>query len=276
MIIDSHQHFWIYNPIRDSWIDESMNILKRDFLPIDLLPIVKTEKINGTIAVQADQSENETEFLLGLAEEFSWINGVIGWIDLLNKNVEERLEYFSAYKKLKGFRHIIQAEPDENFMLSDKFQNGISCLRHFNYTYDILIYPHQIPAAVKLSEKNPDQKFILDHIAKPLIIKKEFEPWASGIKELAKNKNVYCKISGLITEADYKKWKEEDIHPYLDIVFEAFEDERILFGSDWPVCLLAGTYNQVKSLVENYMTNASVEEKEKVFAKNAISFYNLN
>ena len=207
MKIDSHQHFWIYNPIRDSWIDDSMKILRRNFLPEDLYPIIKEQNIDGTITVQADQSEDETNFLLKLADENDWIVGVVGWIDLMGDDIERRLEHFSSLKKLKGFRHIVQAEPDNNFMLNEKFQNGISRLKHFNFTYDILVFPHQLPAAIKLSEKHPEQKFILDHIAKPFIKKNEIEPWASEIRELARNKNVFCKISGIVTEADHKNWK---------------------------------------------------------------------
>ena len=274
MKIDSHQHFWIYNPIRDSWIDDSMKILRRNFLPEDLYPIIKEQNIDGTITVQADQSEDETNFLLKLADENDWIVGVVGWIDLMGDDIERRLEHFSSLKKLKGFRHIVQAEPDNNFMLNEKFQNGISRLKHFNFTYDILVFPHQLPAAIKLSEKHPEQKFILDHIAKPF--KNEIEPWASEIRELARNKNVFCKISGIVTEADHKNWKPEDIYPYLDVVFESFGYDRLLFGSDWPVCLLAGTYKQVINLIEEYTRNISPEEKEKIFGMNARLFYNIN
>ena len=276
MKIDAHQHFWIYNPVRDSWIDESMIVLRRNFLPEDLYPVVKEQNINGTIAVQADQSEEETNFLLKLANENEWIVGVIGWVDLMSNDIEKRLEHFSSYKKLKGFRHIIQAEPDNNFMLNEKFQNGINCLRHYNFTYDILIYPRHLPAAIKLSGKYPEQKFILDHIAKPHIKKNETEPWASLIKELAQNKNVFCKISGIITEADHKNWKPKDIYPYLDIVFDYFGYDRILFGSDWPVCLLAGSYEQVKNLVEEYTGRIPPENKDKIFGNNAQLFYNIN
>ena len=275
MIIDAHQHFWIYDPVRDSWIDESMQILKRNFLPEDLAPVIKENSIDGTIAVQADQSENETNFLLELASKNDWIYGVVGWVDLMAQDIEEKLEHFSSYKKLKGFRHIVQAEPDENFMLNEKFRNGIGQLKNYNFTYDILINPHQLPAAIKLTEKYPDQKFILDHIAKPYIRKKEIEPWASGIKELAMNPNVFCKISGIITEADHRNWESKEIYPYLDIVFNAFGYDRLLFGSDWPVCLLAGLYNQVINLIDEYMKNASDENKEKIFGKNAVSFYNI-
>jgi L-fuconolactonase len=276
MKIDAHQHFWIYNPVRDTWIDDSMKILQKNFLPKDLEPVLKQSSIDGTIAVQADQSENETSFLLNLAEKNKWILGVVGWIDLMAPDIEKKLEHFSNNKKLKGLRHIVQAEPDDNFMLNEKFRGGISLLKNYNYTYDILIYPRQLPAAIKLTEKHYEQKFVLDHIAKPFIRKKEIEPWASGIKSLAENANVYCKISGIITEADHQNWKPQDIYPYLDIVFEAFSVDRLLFGSDWPVCLLAGSYEKVFNLVNEYTNNFPEENKEKIFGKNAISFYNIN
>ena len=275
MIIDSHQHFWIYNPVRDAWIDESMLMLRKNFLPEELEPILIKHSIDGTIAVQADQSEVETEFLLSLAKENDWIFGVVGWIDLKAKNIEKRLEYFSSFPVLKGFRHIVQAEPDPDFMLNEKFQNGISSLKQFNYTYDILVYPHQLPASIKLSEKHNEQKFVLDHIAKPLIIQNKIEPWASYIKELAKNPNVYCKVSGMVTEADYNNWKPEDFYPYLDIIFESFGIERIMFGSDYPVCLLAGSYGQVLNIVKKYTADIFDEDKEKIWSKNSLSFYNI-
>ena len=274
-IIDSHQHYWIYNPVRDGWIDESMKILQRDFLPEHLSPLLDELSIIGTIAVQADQSEVETNFLLNLADKYEQILGVVDWVDLQSKNIVEQLDHFATFKKLKGFRHIVQAEPDENFLLNKKFQNGISLLKKYNFTYDILIYPNQLPAAVKFVQKNPEQKFILDHIAKPYIKKKEIKPWALQIKELAKNQNVYCKLSGIITEADHKNWNAREIFPYLDIVFSAFGSDRLTFGSDWPVCLLAGSYEQVLNLIEEYLKNESEETKEKIFYKNAISFYGV-
>ena len=275
MKIDAHQHFWIYNPIRDAWIDDSMKILKRNFLPKDIEPALKQSLIDGTITVQADQSENETNFLLSLAEKNKWILGVVGWIDLTAPDVGKKLEHFSNNKKLKGFRHIVQAEPDDNFMLNEKFQRGIGLLKNFNFTYDILIYPRQLSAAIKLTEKYYEQRFILDHIAKPLIRKKEFKPWALDIKKLAENPNVFCKISGIITEADHQNWKPSDIYPYLDIIFDAFSYDRLLFGSDWPVCLLAGSYEKVFSLIIDYTKNFPEENKEKIFGKNALLFYNI-
>jgi len=275
MKIDAHQHYWIYNPLRDSWIDDTMQVLQRNFLPDDLAPLIKQHSFDGTIAVQADQSENETDFLLKLADKNEWILGVVGWIDLMSQNIEKKLEHFSSYKKLKGFRHVVQAEPDNNFMINERFQRGISLLKNYNFTYDILIYPHQLSATIKLSEKHPEQKFVLNHIAKPLIRNNKMEPWESNIKKLAKNPNVFCKVSGLITEADHKNWKPSDIYPYIDVVFNSFGCDRLLFGSDWPVCLLAGTYEQVVNLIEDYTSNDSIG-RGKIFGGNALSFYSLN
>lgn len=273
MIIDSHQHFWKYAPLRDSWIDDSMKILQKDFLPNDLYPELLENRIDGTIAVQADQSETETNFLLNLAEQNDWIRGVVGWVDLRDRKIEERLEYFSGKSKLLGFRHIIQSEPDDNFMLDDKFQNGIGLLKKYNFTYDILVYPNQLSATINLVNNHPEQIFILDHIGKPLIKSNIFEPWASDIKRLAENNNVYCKISGIVTEADYRNWSNVRLFPFLDIVFNAFGVDRIMFGSDWPVCLLSGTYKQVKKIIEDYTKDFSKTEILNLFGGNAVKAY---
>ncbi len=276
MIIDSHQHFWKFDPVRDSWIDENMAVLRNDFLPQNLHPILKENNIDGTIAVQADQSEKETNFLLDLAEKNEWIRAVVGWVDLMDPDVEYRLSYFSTKSKLCGFRHIVQSEPDDSFMLNETFQNGIELLNKYGFTYDILVFPRQLPAAIRLAENHPQQTFILNHIAKPLIKKSEIEPWASDIMKLAENQNVYCKISGLITEADINNWTNEDIYPYLNIVFNAFGIDRLMFGSDYPVCLLAGSYKQVIDLVKKYTDNFSEEENKKLFGYNAIAVYGIS
>lgn len=275
MRIDSHQHFWKYDPIRDAWITDAMMVLKRDFLPSDLAPECKANGIDATIAVQADQSENETLFLLGLADRDAKIAGVVGWVDFCAPQVHERLRFFSRYEKLRGFRHIVQAEPDEWFLVSDNFVRGITCLREFRFTYDILIYPKQLPAALELVAKFPEQRFVLDHLAKPEIKTKSSASWTAHMRKMAKNPNVYCKLSGLVTEADWRSWKSEDFRPHLDVVFDAFGAERLMFGSDWPVCLLAASYRQVKQIIEDYLRGHSLEEKEKIFGGNAIRFYGL-
>ena len=276
MKIDSHQHFWKFDPVRDSWIDDTMQVLRKDYLPQNLYPFLIENEIEGTVAVQADQSEIETNFLLDLAEQNEWIRAVVGWIDLCDSKVEERLNYFSKKPNLRGFRHIVQSEPDDNFILRPEFHNGLGLLTKYGYTYDILIFPKQLPAAIQLVEKHPEQIFILDHIAKPLIKNRQMEPWASGIRKLGSYHNLYCKISGIITEADHNSWTKEDIFPYLDIIFNAFGTDRLMFGSDWPVCLLAGSYKQVIILIEDYVTSFSKEDKQNLFGGNAIKAYGIN
>jgi L-fuconolactonase len=275
MKIDAHQHFWRYNPARDGWITEEMSILKRNFLPEDLLPILHASKIDGCIAVQADQSEDETLFLLDLAKRCDQIKGVVGWVNLAAPNLPERLEYFSQFKKLRGFRHIAQSEPDDRFLVRDNFCRGIRRLKDFDFTYDILIYPRQLPAAIELAQRFPEQKFVLDHIAKPPIRSGEIDSWAAQIRKLAASPNVYCKLSGIITEGDWDHWRTEDFRPSLDVVFEAFGCDRLMFGSDWPVCLVAGNYRRVNGLIEEYVQAFSEDQRNRIFGLNAADFYGL-
>ncbi len=274
MNIDSHQHFWKYDPVKNSWIEDHMKVIRRDFLPLDLQPILEKNAIDGCIAVQADQSEAETEFLLSLAENNSFIKGVVGWVDLKAENIEERLAYFARFEKLKGVRHIVQAEPDD-YMLDEKFQRGISLLKQFDLTYDILVFPSQLPASIELVNKFPNQKFVVDHIAKPLIKEGKIENWKKNMESLAKSPNVMCKISGMVTEADWNSWKSKDFDPYLDVIFNAFGANRILFGSDWPVCLLAAEYQQQLEIVENYISHLPNEVQDKIMGGNAINFYSI-
>jgi len=274
MRIDAHQHFWHYDPVRDGWITDEMAVLKRDFLPGDLIQRMHEAGIERSIAVQADQSEKETKFLLNLAAANDEIAGVVGWVDLADPNIEPRLQQFSKYPKLRGFRHILQAEPDDRLLRED-FLRGISCLARHDFTYDILIYARQLPAANELVRRFPLQKFVVDHLAKPSIKSGDIEQWSREIRRLAKHQNVYCKVSGMVTEAEWKGWSEDDFKPYLDVIFEAFGSERLMFGSDWPVCLLAASYAQVKELVENYTRDLSAGEKANIFGLNAARFYGL-
>jgi L-fuconolactonase len=275
MIIDSHQHFWKYDPARDGWITDEMSLIKRDFFPEELQRECGANGVDGTVVVQVDQSEDETLFLLDLAEKHQFIAGVVGWIDLRSPAIEERLRSFSQYRKLRGFRHIAQAEPDDQFLVGRDFTRGISLLREFGFVYDILIYPKQLPAAIELVSRFPEQSFVVDHMAKPPIKVGSLEPWESYMRTIAQNTNVFCKVSGLVTEADWLHWKSADIHPYLDVVFDAFGPERLMFGSDWPVCLLAATYGQVKGVIEKYVDAHAAQHKENIFGGNAIRFYGL-
>lgn len=275
MRIDAHQHFWRYDARRDSWITDEMSVIKRDFLPGDLQPELAANGIDGTIAVQADQSEAETQFLLDLAAQNNSIAGVVGWVDLRSPSLGERLEHFSKFEKLCGFRHVVQAEPDDRFLLREDFQSGIGMLADFGYTYDILIYPKQLPAAIEFVGKFPKQPFIVDHLAKPEIKGARISEWAGQMRTVAQSPNVYCKVSGLITEADWHTWRKEEFRPYLDVVFNAFGNDRVIFGSDWPVCLLAGKYGQVKQLIVDYTADFSAADRAKIFGLNAVHFYGL-
>ncbi len=274
MIIDSHVHFWKYDKKRDSWITDNMKILKQDYLPAHLVPVMKRNEVDGCVAVQVDQSELETHFMVELAKTHHEIKGVVGWIDLQNKNIEERLQYFSQYKIIKGWRHIAQSEPDD-FLLRENFQRGIRALASYGFTYDILIYHNQLKPALSFVSGFPEQKFVVDHCAKPDIGNKKIEEWKKLMTEMARYPNVYCKLSGLFTETKWKDWSARDFYPYFDVVFEAFGKNRLLFGSDWPVILLSGIYVQWKSLLEKYMENFSEEDRLKIFGENAIKFYKL-
>jgi len=274
MKIDAHQHFWHFDPVRDSWITEEMSVIKRDFLPEDLQPHLAHRGIHGSVAVQADQSEEETRFLLQLAENHPFILGVVGWVDLLGPKLEERLAYFSKFERFRGVRHIAQAESD-HFLARGDVVHRIGSLQDFGLTYDILVYPQQLPGALSMVDRLPDQRFVVDHLAKPLIREGTTEPWASLMRELAKHPNVWCKVSGLVTEGDWGGWRSDDFRPYLDLVFEAFGPHRLMFGSDWPVCLLAAEYVQVVSLMEGYAEQLSASERDRVFGGNAAEFYGL-
>ena len=276
MRIDSHQHFWKYNPVKDSWIDDTMDVLKRDFLPEDLEEILGNHQIDGCIAIQADQSEKETEFLLSLAAKSPFIKGVVGWVDLTSENASSRLAHYTANPLFKGVRHILQAEQQDDFMLNQAFLKGIEALSEFRLTYDLLVLPKHLKFVLALLEKFPDQPFVIDHMAKPLIKDFKLKPWQEEIAEIANHPNVYCKLSGAITEADWHKWNQIDIFPYFDVIYEAFGPDRLMFGSDWPVCNLAGSYGAVCTLLDEYMKQFPEDEKSKIWGGNTTNFYNLN
>lgn len=274
MTIDAHQHFWHFDPVRDSWITDDMATLRRDFLPADLEPILEQNGIDGCVAVQASQSEAETIFLIRMAQAYDIIKGVVGWVDLQSAQLPERLQDLSQYKEIKGYRHVAQAEPND-FLTRPAVVEGIRQLANFGLTYDILIYPTQLKASLHLVRSVPEVSFVIDHLAKPYIKKREISRWSNFMAEIAKNKHVSCKLSGMVTEGDWQDWSKKDFFPYMDIIFETFGPDRIMFGSDWPVCLVAANYTQVKTLVDEYVSNWGEEVRAKVFGANAISFYKL-
>lgn len=274
MRIDSHQHFWRFNPVDYGWMKPGWPI-RRDFLPTDLEPELRSCNLEGCVAVQARQSLEESRWLLGLADHEAIIRGVVGWVDLCSPDVVEQLTDLASRPKFVGVRHVVQDEPDDNFMLREDFQRGIAALAAYDLTYDLLIFPKQLPAAIALVEKFPDQRFVLDHLAKPLIKGGVISRWREQIQKLAKLPNVLCKVSGMVTEADWRQWRPGDFKPYLDIVFEAFGVDRLMYGSDWPVCLLAGNYERVFGLVNDYISQLPADDKAKFFGRNAAAFYGL-
>lgn len=274
--IDSHQHFWKYAESMSDWITADMAVLRRDFMPADLEPILKESGIDGCVAVQVNQSLEENLFQLTNALSNDFIKGVVGWVDLQSANITEQLEELSRNIKLKGFRHILQGEQDRALMLKPVFLSGIKALAKHRFTYDILIYPDQLTYIPELVSQFPDQRFVIDHIAKPDIKTGNIADWAAGIKALKGFDNLSCKVSGMVTEADWSNWKPEDFNPYLDVIFETFGTRRLMFGSDWPVCLCAGEYKDVVSLVGNYIDKLTTNEQSLFWGGNAIEFYNLN
>lgn len=273
--IDSHQHFWKFDPVRDCWITDEMASIRQDFLPSHLKPLLDHNNIDGCVAVQSDQSESENDFQLANASENDFIKGVVGWVDLQSEIIEARLEYYSQFNKMKGFRHVLQGEPQRDFMLRPAFRNGISLLKKYNFTYDLLLYPDQLAYSKQLVAAFADQLFVIDHIAKPAIRDKKITDWKRDITAIASHQNVYCKLSGMVTEADWKRWTPSDFTPYLDIVVDAFGVDRIMFGSDWPVCLVAASYDKTLSSMQEYFSSFSHYERDLFFGGNAIKFYNL-
>lgn len=275
MRIDAHQHFWLYNEVKDAWITNDMVAIRRNFLPNDISQTLKDNSFDGIVAVQADQTHQETMFLVELSEVYKVIKGVVGWVDLRSENINYFLTEFSKYPIIKGFRHIIEAESDPNFLMQDEFQRGIKALTSYNYTFDLLIRPKHYESTLQCVADNPNQKFMLDHIAKPPIRTQEFDFWACFIEKLAQFPNVYCKVSGLATEAEWKNWKLDHFTQYIDHVVNSFGKDRVCFGSDWPVCLLAASFEESIQIVEQKIAGFSPKEAAGFWGDVATSFYRL-
>jgi L-fuconolactonase len=275
MKIDAHQHFWKYNPVEYGWIDDAMSVIRRDFLPADLRREISQAGVDGVVSVQARQILEETEWLLQVAAENDFIRGVVGWVPLRDPGVGKILKKLAARPKLCGVRHVVQAEADDRFILRDDFNRGIKLLRQFGLTYDILVYEWQLPPTIEFVDRHPDQVFVLDHVAKPRIRNNLLEPWRKNIRELARRENVYCKISGMVTEADYKHWTEDQLTPYVEAVLEAFGPRRLMFGSDWPVCLVACSYLRWREIVSVFTSRLSANDRAWIFGKTAIKAYSL-
>lgn len=274
MRIDAHQHFWNYSEAGYPWMQPGWPI-RRDLLPADLRPLLKDAGLEGCVAVQARQCLAENEFLLGLADQDPIVRGVVGWVDLQSEQAARQIETFSGHPRAVGVRHVAQDEPDDRFLVRPRFLRGIEALNAFDLAYDILIFPKQLPAAIELAGRFPRQRFVLDHIAKPFVRDGTLEPWGTLIRELAQAPNCWCKVSGMVTEAKSGSWVAQDFEPYLDVVFEAFGADRLMFGSDWPVCLLNGDYASVAGLVRDYVRRNAPQAEARVFGMNACVFYGL-
>lgn len=274
MRIDSHQHFWKFDPVRDEWIDNSMSAIQRDFYPENLEVELLANGMAGSIAVQSDQSPAENEFHLDLARQHKFIRGIVGWVDFQAPDIRDQLARYEG-TAMKGFRHVLQGEKQRDFMLRPAFMKGIAELLAFGYTYDILIYPDQLAYAKQFVEAFPDQPFVIDHLAKPLIKDKKIDSWKRDILAFSEYENVFCKISGMVTEAEWTGWKKQDFRPYIDTVVESFGVNRLMFGSDWPVCLVAARYPEVVDIVTQYFMTFSRMEQESIFGGTAMRFYNL-
>jgi L-fuconolactonase len=273
MIVDAHQHFWHYNPREYDWIDERMHALKRDFMPDDLLPHMEQAGVDATIAVQTRQTTEETDWLLRLAGAHPFIAGVVGWIDLRADDVEASVAQLRDQPRLAGIRHIVQSEPDDRFLLDPAFGRGIAALGRAGLPYDVLIYPRHLPVAAEFVSRFPAQTFVLDHLAKPEIRTGAIDDWTRDLRRLAGAPNVWCKLSGLVTEADWQAWTPEQIHPYLDVAFDCFGAERLIAGSDWPVCTVAADYSRTMAVVRDYLGAFTSREREAVLGGNARSVY---
>jgi len=275
MRIDAHQHFWNYSAAEYPWIGAGMERLARDYSPADLAAVAGPLGVTGSVAVQARQSLEETRWLLGLADDNPFIRGVVGWVDLRSERVAEEITLLARHENFVGVRHVVQDEPDPRFLLGEPFVRGLRHLRPFGLAYDLLVYPHQLPAAAELAGLLPEQTFILDHLAKPRIKTGEIAEWRCDIEALARHPNVACKFSGLVTEAMWRQWKRADFTPYLDVALAAFGPERLMFGSDWPVCLLSGEYADVVGIVDDFIAMLTPAEQALIWGGTARRFYRL-
>lgn len=273
--IDAHQHFWKYSPVEYGWINDTMPGLRRDFLPGDLAPLLEASGFAGSIAVQARQSMEETRWLLELADGNECIQGVVGWVHLRSPQLGDQLQEFAGARKLVGVRHVVQDEGDDGFMLQPEFRRGIAQLAEFGLVYDLLLYPRHLPVAAKLVREFPNQPFVLDHIAKPAIADRLLEPWATDMRALAQFPNVVCKLSGMVTEARWQEWRDEDFRPYLDVALEAFGPARLLIGSDWPVCTLSADYAKTLGIVLRFIERLSTTEQDAILGGTCARVYGI-
>ena len=274
-IVDAHQHFWKYDSVTHGWITDEMAVLRKDFTPAHLQKTLKKNKVDYCVYVQAEQNSGHTQQMIDTVQAYDFVKGVVGWVDFRAAATEQRLSEFANVPLVKGFRHIVQGESDPLFLLDKHFNGGIALLKKYDFSYDILVYPHQLPAVLEFIDQHPQQKFVIDHLAKPYIKLGYYKGWAIMIRAISERENVYCKLSGMVTEADFQNWNAAQMLPYMDFVLETFGADRLIFGSDWPVCLVAASYMKVKDLVMGFIKKLSSQEQNKIMGLNAMQFYKL-
>lgn len=275
MIVDSHHHFWRYDPVEYGWISDSMQTLRRNFLPADLRREIAAAGVDGVVSVQARQTLPETRALLAHARKNDFIRGVVGWVPLVDPDVRGTLEELAQDPHLRACRHVLQDEPDDEYMLRRDFNDGVRAVTEAGLVYDILIFERHLPQTLEFVDRHPNQVFVLDHIGKPRIRDGSFGAWRAAIRNLARRTNLYCKISGMVTEADWGRWSEAELAPYMDAVLDAFGPRRLMYGSDWPVCLVGVGYARWFELVAGFAARLSADERDRVLGGTAIEAYRL-
>ena len=276
MIIDSHQHFWKVGRFDYPWMTSDLGVLYRDYLPDELVPILRDNHVDKTVLVQASNSVAESRWLLQLADENSFLAGVVGWVDLMSRGVDGQLEELSTHPKFKGVRHLVESEPDDDWIVQPEVLSGLKRLSNYELSYDLLVHTRHLKHVSRVSETCPDLSLVIDHLAKPPIAKNEFNEWSGALKPLARYPNIHCKLSGLVTEANWTSWQTNDLRPFVNYALEVFGVDRLMFGSDYPVCLLASSYNRVVESFQEILADLSGADRDKVFSRNAARFYRLD
>ena len=275
-MIDAHQHFWQVGRFDYPWMSSDLGVLYRDYLPYDLAPILKQNGVAQTVLVQASNSIAESRWLLELADANSFIAGVVGWVDLMSPDGEAQLNELSAHPKFKGVRHLVESEPEDDWLINPAVLSSLRRLATYGLSYDLLVHTRHLRHVPEVAESCPELRFVIDHLAKPPIAQNEIKEWARALKPVADYQNIHCKLSGLVTEANWSSWQTNDLRPFVDCVLELFGPERMMFGSDYPVCLLAASYDRVLDAFQELLKYLSDSDRDKIFSKNAAAFYRLS
>jgi L-fuconolactonase len=276
LIIDAHQHFWQVGRFEYPWMKSDNEVLYRDYLPVQLEPALRRNNVDKTVVVQASNSVAESRWLLQLADEHSFIAGVVGWVDLASLETSSQLEELTAHPKFRGVRHLVESEPEDDWLVHGEVLNGLKLLPAFDVSFDLLVHTRHLRYARRVAETCPELSLVIDHLAKPPIAGGEFDQWARELRPLAAFPHVYFKLSGLVTEANWTTWTTDDLRPYVDYALELFGAERLMFGSDYPVCLLAATYDRVLDSFQELLKDLNATDRDRIFAGNAARFYRLN